>query len=83
MTFPIVIEDQPALQRIIRDIARQVVKEVDPTRKPIMSKKDCYDLVGKKLVDRAIKLGHLKQVMISERVCIRRKQFDNWIEKAK
>jgi len=82
MTFPITL-DQPELQRLIRDISRIVVKEVDPTKKPLMKKTDAYALVGKELVDRAIKLGDLKQCIISGSLRIRRKDFENWIEKAK
>jgi hypothetical protein len=82
MEFPILIENEPHLARLIRTVAKEVVAEITPVKTtPLMSKQECYDEVGRVLVDRAIKNGNLKVHSIEGRVVIKRQEFNKWIEK--
>ena len=81
MKFPMTITDKPELNRLIRDIAREVAKEIVPeNKKPFMSKQDCYrETKSRTLVDRAIENRSLKLRTKEGRVGISRKEFDIWI----
>jgi hypothetical protein len=83
MQFPMTITDKPELNRLIRDIAREVAKEIVPeNKKPFMSKQDCYrEAKSRTLVDRAIENRSLKLRTKEGRVGIPRKEFDFWIHK--
>ena len=78
------ITDKPELNRLIRDIAREVAKEIVPeNKKPFMSKQDCYrEAKSRTLVDRAIENRSLKLRTKEGRVGVTRKEFDTWILKA-
>ncbi|HZK93116.1 MAG TPA: hypothetical protein VFC67_02830 [Prolixibacteraceae bacterium] len=83
MIYPIQIDNEPQLLRIIKEIAKEVVKELQPEKKlALMSKNDCYKaLGGRSLIDKAIKSGKLKLHCIEGRVCIKTKEFDEWLSK--
>ena len=83
--YPIQIENEPQLMRLISTIVKSTVKEMNPEKKkaPLMSKQDCYHTkgVGRVLVDRAITNGTLPLHCIEGRACIKTKDFEEWLSK--
>lgn len=75
------ISDKPELNRLIRDIAKEVAKQIVPeNKKPFMSKQDCYrEAKSRTLVDRAIESKALKIRIKEGRLGVTRKEFDTWI----
>jgi len=85
MIYPIQIDNEPQLMRLISAIVKATVQEIAPEKKkaPLMSKQDCYNTkgVGRALVDRAITNGTLPLHFIEGRACIKAKEFDDWLSK--
>jgi len=77
--YPIIIEDEPHLCRLIRQIAKEVAKELPGKEPPLMTKQDCYNEVGRRMTDEAIASGALKLSAVQGRVKIKRIDFINWI----
>ena len=77
------ISDKPELSRLIRNIAREVAKEIVPVNKKLfMSKQDCYrEAKSRTMVDKAIENCSLKLHMKEGRLGVPRKEFDTWIHK--
>lgn len=84
MNFPIQIENEPQLLRMIKEIAKEVVKELQPEKKPaLMSKNDCYKAVGgRTIINKAIESGNLKEHCIEGRICFKTIEFENWLNKS-
>lgn len=79
MEYPILILDEPHLTRLIDKVIERTRKD---TPRPLMTKQECYDVVGRTLVDRALSQGDLKAIMISGSERIRRIDFEKWINDA-
>ena len=80
MNYPVLIENEPHLCRLIRQIAREVKKELPVKESPYMSKQDCYREIGRRITDELISTGKLKVTTIQGRVRIRRSDFNNSIK---
>lgn len=84
MKYPIQIENEPELLRLIQMVVRVTLEEQKPAKRTILiSKNDCYKAVGgRSLVDKAIASGNLKEHCIEGRVCFKTVEFENWLNKS-
>jgi len=83
MNYPIQIDNEPQLMRLIAEIAKAVIKEMKPEKPPpLMSKQDAYKIVSRLIVDRAIKNGNLKLHSLEGRIFIKTKDFEDWINRS-
>ena len=85
LNYPIIIDNEPELCRLIRDIFQQVVKDPASDLPVFMSQRQCYskDGISKDMVRNAIKKGELKLSVIGGKTGIKRNDFLNWINKTK
>lgn len=85
LQYPIIIDNEPELCRLIRDIFKQAVKDPASELPEFMSRQDCYKhrRIGRRIVDDAISSGALKLTVVERRLRIKRNDFLNWINKTK
>lgn len=83
MEYPVLIENEPHLCRLIRQIAKEVKKELTPKESPLMTKQECYKQIGRRLTDELISSNKLKISVIQGREKIKRTNFNELIEKLK
>jgi len=84
MNYPIQIENEPAMLRLIQKVVRVTLKEQQPEKTArLMSKNDCYKAVGgRTIINKAIESGTLKEHCIEGRVCFKTIEFENWLNKS-
>lgn len=82
MTFPITISDKTDLERFVSAIAEKAARQVllqTGQIKPMMYLAECYRLLSRRKVDKAIKSGKLKCVKKGGNILVKRTHFEEWL----
>lgn len=86
MKFPIIINDQQELDRLIYKIATVTAKTtarevlmIEGKIKPYITKADCYRFSSRRKIDHALKTGTLQYVIKGKRQLIKREHFEEFL----
>lgn len=88
MEFPVLIEDEQQLNRLINTIAKVAAKqsafevmEENGLIKKFYTMTDCYKISSRGKVDSAVRKGKLSVVFKGKNTLILRDEFRNWLKK--
>lgn len=85
MNYPIQIENEPQLSRLMHQMVKAIIKEVKPEKKQIlMSMAECERTKGvsRNMIKSALANGNLKLHCIEGSVRIKTIDFENWQNKS-
>ena len=85
MNYPLIIENEPELCRLLRRIFQEVTKDPAADLPVLMSIRACCRINGVSyyMVKAALAKGELKLTNIGGKAGIKRNDFINWINKTK
>ena len=84
MIYPIVLSDELDLRRFIKEISKETVTQIllqTGQIKPMMKAAECYRILSRRKVDRAIREGKLKCVKKGVNILIKREDFEKFMNK--